>query len=133
MNRKYLLILAILIIMGTQVSHAAKDRVYIIEPVNKAKVKSPVKVCMGVDGLELEPAKKGVNEGKGHHHVLFNSLPVDLSKMIGRDEVHLSDGSSCHLFDLAPGRHVIIDLFSYGDHIPYDPPISDKIMIMVKK
>ena len=33
-------------------------------------ISSPVKVCMAVNGVEVQPAKKGVNPGKGHHHLL---------------------------------------------------------------
>jgi hypothetical protein len=45
-----------------------EPKVTITEPANKAKIFSPVKVCMEVGGITVEPAKKGVNPGKGHHH-----------------------------------------------------------------
>jgi hypothetical protein len=116
---------------------AAEQKVTIVEPANREKVTSPVKVCMEVDDLIVEPKNMASDntayDGKGHHHILFNSLPTDLSKPIGKDEIHLGDGSSCGTFELKPGRHVIISLFAYGNHVPYDPVISDKIIITVKK
>lgn len=34
---------------------------------------------------------------------------------------------------MEPGKHVIIALFSYGDHVPYNPPISDRILVTVQE
>ena len=67
----------------------AEPKVTIVEPANRADVSSPVKVCMEIKGMIVEPASKGVNPGKGHHHILFSSLPVDLSKPLGKEEIHL--------------------------------------------
>lgn len=115
---------------------AAEQKVTIVEPINQQKVTSPVKICMEVEDLIVEPKNKITDntayDGKGHHHILFNSLPADLSKPIGQNEIHMGDGSSCGTFELKPGRHVIISLFAYGNHVPYDPVISDKIIITVK-
>ena len=112
---------------------AAEKKLTIVEPANKAKVTSPVTVCMEVEGLIVEPSTNGVNEGKGHHHVFFHSLPVDLSKPIGENVFHLGDASICRTYFLSPGKHVISALFAYGDHVPYAPAISDKIIITIKK
>jgi len=130
-----LLLIALTVLISSMGSLAlAKERkVTIIEPANGAKLTSPVKVCMKIEGLVVEPASNGVFEGRGHHHILFNSLPADLSQPIGKEEIHLGDGSTCREFKLPPGRHVIIAVFAYGNHVPYDPPVTDKIMITVKK
>ena len=48
----------------------AGGAVVITEPGTGSTVSSPVKICMAVDGIEVQPAKKGVNPGKGHHHLL---------------------------------------------------------------
>lgn len=113
-------------------AHAEGKKVMIVEPANMEKVMSPVKVCMQAEGLIVEPAKHGVHEGRGHHHVLFNSLPLDLSEPVGKDEIHLGDGSRCSIFDLDPGRHIVIALFADGAHVPYNPAITDKIIINVR-
>ena len=62
----------------------AGNAVTIIDPPTGAMVSSPVKVCMDTEGVEVEPAKKGVNENKGHHHIIVDeNLPKDLSKPVG--------------------------------------------------
>ena len=60
-------------------------------------VTSPLKVCMGVEGIEIEPSGP-VNPGKGHHHILVDiPVPDDLSKDIPKDaqNIHMGDGSTC--------------------------------------
>ncbi|QPJ60854.1 MAG: DUF4399 domain-containing protein [Candidatus Nitronauta litoralis] len=118
--------------LGIVQSQAQERKVTIIKPLNGDTVGAPVEVCIKVEGLELEPAKMGVNEGKGHHHILFSSLPKDLSKPLGKQEViHMGSGVACHTLNLAPGTHSLLALFAYGNHVPYNPPISDKILISV--
>lgn len=109
--------------------------VTISKPLDGATVSSPLEVCMTPWGIEVEPAKKGVNEGKGHNHILVDvDLPSDLSKPIGKDanHIHMGDGSSCKTIKLSRGKHTIRTLFAKGNHIPYNPPISDVIVINVQ-
>jgi hypothetical protein len=121
------------LLLQTQ-SFADEKRVTIIEPKNRATVKSPVKVCMSVENLSVEPAKMGVNEGKGHHHILFTSLPTDLSMPLGKKSIiHMGNGKACQTIELASGQHGLTTLFAYGNHVPYNPPVYDKILIRVEK
>ena len=64
------LVLAVISIVFSASTAYANGSVKITAPPNGAKVSSPVKACMEVHGVEVEPAKKGVNAGKGHHHLL---------------------------------------------------------------
>ena len=76
----------------------ASNSVSITEPSDGAKISGSVKVCLATSGVTVEPAKKGVHEGKGHHHLLVDvEIPDDLSKPIGKDasHVHMGDGSKC--------------------------------------
>ena len=116
-------------------SYADSQAVIISKPRDGATVSSPVEICMTAYGVEFEPAKKGVNEGKGHNHILVDvDLPSDLSKPIGKDanHIHMGDGSSCKTLKLSRGKHTIRTLFAKGNHVPYSPPISDTIVITVK-
>ena len=109
--------------------------VTIVSPENGATVSSPVKVCMKPWGVEFEPAKKGVNDGKGHNHILVDvEIPSNLSSPIGKDanHIHMGDGSSCKSIQLSAGKHTIRTLFAKGNHIPYDPPLTDSIVVTVK-
>jgi hypothetical protein len=126
------LLFFIVAIFLTQVVWAAERVVKIVQPDNNAQLSSPVKVCMKVSGLVVEKSKKGVNEGRGHHHLLLNSLPVDLSQPIGKQEIHMGDGSKCKELKFVPGRHVIYSVFAYGNHVPYDPAITDRIINTIK-
>jgi len=90
---------------------------------------------MEVFGVQVEPAKKGVNAGKGHHHLLVDvGLPTNFGNAIGKDanHVHMGDGSTCKTLNLGAGKHTIRALFAQGNHVPYNPPLSDTIEITVK-
>ena len=106
----------------------------ITTPATLTNVSSPLKVCMATKGYTVEPAKNGVNTGKGHHHLLIDvPVPSDLSKPIGKDgnHVHMGDGSKCKTLDLAKGQHTITALFAQGNHVPYNPPVSDAVTVTV--
>ena len=113
----------------------AGDAVTITDPPNGAMVSSPVKVCMATEGVEVQPAKKGVNDGKGHHHIIVDvDLPKDLSKPIGKDanHIHMGDGSTCKEIKLSAGKHIIRTLFAKGNPVPYNPALTATVTINVK-
>ena len=123
------------VIMFTCSLAYAGGSVKITEPPEGASVSSPVKVCMSVDGVEVQPAKKGVHDGKGHHHLLIDAdIPADLKKPIGKDaqHVHMGDGSTCKELKLDAGKHTIKALFAKGNHVPYDPAITATVNVTVK-
>ena len=131
---KWLVLAVMLIICSASIVYAGGAMV-ITEPATGTTVSSPVKVCMAVDGIEVQPAKKGVNPGKGHHHFLINvDLPTDLSKRIGKDanHVHMGDGSTCKELKLDSGKHVIRALFANGGHVPYNPTSTSTVIITVR-
>ena len=132
-STKLLLLAAVLFILSASTAYAG-GAVVITEPGTGSTVSSPVKVCMAVHGVEVQPAKKGVNPGKGHHHLLIDvDLPTDLSQRIGKDanHVHMGDGSKCKTLDLAKGQHTITALFAQGNHVPYNPAVSDGVTVFV--
>jgi len=128
-------LLLTLLVFSLSTATAGTRAIAISEPANGATVSSPVKVCMVAHSVTVEPAKKGVNDGKGHHHILIDTdLPKDLGKGIGKDaqHIHMGDGSTCKNLKLAPGVHVIRALFAQGNHVPYNPPITATIIVNVK-
>lgn len=113
----------------------ADSSVKITEPANGATVASPVKVCLEANGVVVEPAKNGVNEGKGHHHLLIDTdLPSDLTQPIAKDDkhVHMGDGSTCKELTLAAGKHTIRALFANGAHVPGAPALTASVEVTVK-
>ncbi len=138
MNKLFLklcVLLLTLLVFSLSTALAGTRAIAISQPANGATVTSPVKVCMVAHGVTVEPAKKGVNDGKGHHHILVGTdLPGDLSKPIGKDaqHLHMGDGSICKNVKLEPGIHVIRALFAKGNHVPYNPPITATVIVNVK-
>ena len=135
--KKLCLVIAVSMITCLVVSAAVAEEyraVTISKPLNGSTVSSPVEVCMTPWNVEFEPAKKGVNDGKGHNHILVDVELPDLSKPIPKDanHIHMGDGSSCKTIKLSPGKHTIRTLFAKGNHVPYDPPLTDTIMVTVK-
>ena len=109
--------------------------VVITEPTTGSIVSSPVKVCMAVDGVMVQPANKGVKPGTGHHHLLVDiNLPRDLSKMLDKDSshIHMGDGSPCKELKLVSGKHIIRTLFATAAHVPYNPAITSTVIFTVK-
>lgn len=138
MNRLFLklsTLLLTLLVFSISTTLAGTSAIAISEPANGATVSSPVKVCMVAHAITVEPAKKGVNDGKGHHHILVDTdLPKDLGKAIGKDaqHIHMGDGSTCKELKLDAGIHVIRALFAKGNHIPYNPAITATVIVNVK-
>lgn len=128
-------LLLTLLVFSLSTALAGTRAIAISEPTNGATVTSPVKVCMVAHGVTVEPAKKGVNDGKGHHHILVDTdLPKDLGKAIGKDaqHIHMGDGSTCKDVKLNAGIHVIRALFAKGNHIPYNPAVTATVIVNVK-
>jgi hypothetical protein len=109
--------------------------VTITKPAPMSDVTSPVEICMETKGYIVEPAKNGVNEGKGHHHLIIDADLPDLSQPVPKDaqHIHMGDGSSCKTIELDKGKmYTIKALFARGNHIPYDPPVTDSVVVFVK-
>jgi hypothetical protein len=138
MNKLFLKLSALLLtllVFSISTAAAGTRAIAISEPANGATVTSPVKVCMVTHDVTAEPAKKGVNDGKGHHHILIDTdLPKDLGKPVGKDaqHIHMGDGSRCKEVKLDAGIHVIRALFAKGNHVPYNPAITATVIVNVK-
>ena len=91
--------------------------VTITKPATASQHFGPVEVCMTLNGYTAEPAKNGVNEGKGHHHLLIDDLALPNFNMpLAKDanHVHMGDGSTCKKLDLTPGLHTIKAVLQKG-------------------
>lgn len=119
---------------STATVSSAGKALAITSPATLSNVSSPLQVCMATNGYTVEPAKNGVNPGKGHHHLLVDvEIPSDLSKPIAKDSnhIHMGDGSKCKTINLSKGQHTITALFAQGNHVPYDPPVTDSVTVTV--
>jgi hypothetical protein len=119
---------------GSTKTSSAGKALTIVKPATLSNVSSPLQVCMATNGYTVEPAKKGVNPGKGHHHLIVDDhIPKDLSKPVAKDDthIHMGDGSTCKTINLAKGQHTIAALFAQGNHVPYSPPVTDSVTVTV--
>lgn len=131
----FIVLSSILAIGFTSSYSYADSSIKITDPANGATVASPVKVCLETNGVVVEPAKNGVNEGRGHHHLLIDAdLPTDLTQPIAKDDkhVHMGDGSTCKELTLSVGKHTIRALFANGAHVPGSPALTASVDVTVK-
>lgn len=108
--------------------------VKIVKPRTAESVDNKVEVCLETSGYTVEPAKNGVNEGKGHHHLIVDVDLPPAGQAIPKDSnhIHMGDGSTCKTIELSDGMHRIQALFAKGNHVPYDPPVTDSIVVFVQ-
>ena len=119
---------------ATAVKASSNKPITITKPTTLSNVSSPLQVCMTTNGYTVEPAKNGVNPGKGHHHLLIDvPIPSDLSRPIEKDgnHVHMGDGSKCKTLSLSKGQHTITALLAQGNHVPLNPVVSDAVTVIV--
>jgi len=107
--------------------------VYFISPADGVVVKSPVTVRFGLAGKSMAPA--GIaREEAGHHHLIVDSSPPDLSLPIPSDahHHHFGEGQTETTLELDPGTHTLQLVMGDASHLPHEPPvISEQISITV--
>ena len=97
-------------------------------------VKSPLKVEMGVDGMQLDTAG-AIVAGTGHHHLLIDagdSIPA--GTVVPKDSTHLHFGKAQSSADvkLTPGKHVLTLQFADGIHRSYGAQMAATVNVTVK-
>ncbi len=105
-----------------------------LEPVDGAGVTSPFTVRMATESLTVEPAGTA-RDGYGHHHILVDAglPPVGQSIPSDSQHRHFGIGQTETTLDLSAGEHTLTLLFASGDHVPYDPPITQTIRVTVSE
>ena len=119
---------------GSAMVSSSGQALSITTPATLTNVSSPLQVCMATNGYTVEPAKNGVNPGKGHHHLIIDeAIPSDLSKPVAKNDthIHMGDGSKCKTINLTKGQHTIRALFAQGNHVPYSPPVTAAVTVTV--
>lgn len=97
------------------------------------EVRSPVKVEMGVEGMEVRPAGEPV-KGTGHHHILINSTGTSKGDVIPFDEVniHYGQGQTETELELEPGEYTLTLQFANGMHQSYGGQMAASVTILVR-
>jgi hypothetical protein len=113
----------------------SEKRVHFENLEDGSNVESPFKVQMKAENLTVEPATNGVNEGKGHFHIIVDAPLASPSEPMNKDEkhIHYGNGQTEAELNLPVGQHTLILQFAKGDHVPYDPPVYQQVQINVTK
>jgi hypothetical protein len=118
------LIVAALVASACTSLPVSTSRVFFIEPVDGARVESPVHVEMGADNFTVEPAG-AVKSGAGHLHIMVDADCIAAGQEIPKDEtthLHFGDGQTETDLDLAPGTHRLCLQAGNGEHMALAGP-----------
>lgn len=116
---------------GTRHPSPPGARVYIVSPDNGAYVPTTFTVRFGLEKMGVAPA--GVDKlNSGHHHLLIDTGLPPLDKPIPNDENHLhfGAGQTEASVTLPRGRHTLQLLLGDAAHIPHDPPVYSKVVVV---
>lgn len=114
---------------------AKPPKIYFVEPADKAKVKSPVKLVFGMDGMTISPAGQNIpDKTKGHHHVIINAPAVPAGMMVPADKqhVHFGKGQTETTMELPKGIHKLTLQVADGVHMSYGEALSHTITVEVE-
>jgi len=108
-------------------------KVFFVSPQDGATVTSPVKIQMGVEGMEVQPAGQ-IKDGSGHHHIVIDADPIAKGTLVPADEQHkhFGKGQTETELTLTPGQHTLQLQFANGVHLSYGEQMSSKITITVE-
>lgn len=111
-------------------SHAS---VYIISPLDGAKVSETFTIKFGLQGMGVSPAGFD-KKNTGHHHLLVDGkkLPA-FNKPMGGEVKHFGGGQTQTDITLAKGTHTLQLILGDHRHMPHSPAVvSKKITITVE-
>lgn len=96
-------------------------------------VTSPLKVEMGVEGMEIAPAGE-VKAGQGHHHIIVDGGPIAKGTVVPADATHLhfGKGQTETSLELTPGKHTLTLQLADGLHQSYGEELSATLHVVVR-
>jgi len=110
-----------------------KGKIMFVAPQAGAKLKSPVKVEMGLEGMTVLPAGE-MKDNTGHHHLIIDGKPIPTGDVVPKDDnhIHFGKGQTSTEVPLKPGKHTLTLQFADGVHKSYGPDLSTTIEIEVE-
>lgn len=116
-----------------EASETMEGKVFFANLKDGDKVTSPVKVEMGVEGMEIEPAAE-LNVGKGHHHIVVDGTFIEKGSAVPADatHIHYGKGQTETELELEKGTHTLTLQLADGYHQSYGEKWSTTITIEVE-
>lgn len=92
----------------------------------------PVVVTVAVEGFTLAKADGDTSGATGHVHLFVDRDPTAAGQAIPKEDgiIHSAD-TSISIPDLAPGEHTIWVVVGNGVHVPFEPSVTDKVVVTV--
>jgi hypothetical protein len=121
-RRKTALCLSLLLLLLAACRPAGSTpQVFFVEPVDGASLTTPVKVTMGAEAFNIEPAGE-VRAGYGHLHIMVDTACLPAGQVIPKDDAHLhfGDGQMQAQLALALGAHRLCLQAADGAHTALD-------------
>jgi hypothetical protein len=117
------------------VESKGERKVFFVEPADGAKVKSPLKVKFGLEGMTLRPAGEDpLDKTTGHHHLIIDDKPVALGTAVPADDKHIHFGKAQTETEvtLDKGEHTLTLQLADGAHLSYGPDMSATLKVTVE-
>jgi hypothetical protein len=112
---------------------APKDALlYIIWPQDGARIKGAFWCRFGLRNMGVTHAGDDF-ANSGHHHLLVDvTEPLDPNEPIPQDRNHLhfGAGQTEARIELPPGRHTLQLVLGDAKHVPFNPPVVSKKIIV---
>ncbi|MFZ5623472.1 MAG: DUF4399 domain-containing protein [Gemmatimonadota bacterium] len=92
-------------------------------------------VKLAAHGVQVVPADGRREEGKGHHHLFLDADVTPSDSVIPKTVqiVHLGNGANEYQFaNVTPGKHRLIAVLAWGDHVPMKGVMADTVTFTVK-
>ena len=123
--------LVVLVLCGCQPKPA---KVFFKNVEDGARLSSPIRVEMGVEGMKIEPAGT-VRAGYGHHHILVNQTHIPKGEIIPQNDTtfHYGKGQETAELQLLPGKYTLSLQLGDGVHTSYGKALSASVEVYVEE
>ena len=104
---------------------------YFISPLDGDVVSKNVRVNFGLKAFGIAPAGVDFNQ-TGHHHLIVDAELPPLGRPIPSDmnHIHFGKGQTEVMLDLASGTHTLQLLLGDFRHVPHEPAIFSKQIVI---
>ena len=98
-----------------------------------ATVGQPITISVKVAGVRLLPADGDTSGTTGHLHVFIDRAPITAGQAIPKapDIIHTAATSIEIPAFTTPGEHTLWVVLGNGNHVPFNPPVLDKLTVTV--